>query len=896
MPIDPASLWKGATPDQRAAALEAIENSGGTMGGGGKRKDAFGLPSTKVSDGTRPEIGERPMDDTGDAEAAVRYPFFKPAPTIQVADTLLVIRKASEDQQGFVLADDTEPESWTKRRVRVDREGRIRLPGEAPLTVLGWTGEQVAERLSALDFARGYDIEAHLLPRNERFQGMEIAPFGYDLFREAAGRPPDNIPVPKDYVVGPGDTFLVQLFGKKNAQYELGVTRDGTLLLPGFGPFQVAGLPFDEARQMIVTRVREQAIGVEAGVTMGMLRSIQVYVLGEVEQPGLYAVGALGTPMDALFAAGGIVEYGSLRRVLVKRGGKQHAEIDLYDLLLAGDTSRFGRLESRDVVFVPPVDAAVVVSGAVRRPAIYELKGGESVADMIHMAGGMPADANDSAVQLRRIGQGVGRTVRDLGPDERAMKVADGDVVRVFLRSSDPYRAVTVRGHVMEPGVFGWVPGMRLSDLFSGLESLLPNTDLGYVLIARRDGAMPDPIYLQAQLGQALSDPNSAANPRLAEFDEVWVFSTEEERTELLAADVGRLQRRAVAGRVPDRTVEVRGAVRFPGRYPQTHNMRLSDALAAAGDITDQAFIAEAEVTRYFLSEGAERREMKHILVRLDDALRGDPEADIRLVPGDEINIRATPEWQGATVTVSGAVRFPGTYAVEDGATLTDLLDRAGGLTRDAFLTGAVFQRERVRKQEQQELERLARNFEAEMMQIAAKPASFGGDSDQARTLAAGQELLRVLKETKATGRLSLRLKQDRKGDVYVDGEPLKLADGDRLHIPVRPDSVLVMGEVYHPTAHRYEKGGSIRSYIQRSGGINKRGNAKSVLVVHGDGSVTSVKVGKFSSGGKVVLGDTVVVPQKIDTFSSLRFVTDITQILYQLALTAASAKAVGVL
>jgi polysaccharide export outer membrane protein len=280
--------------------------------------------------------------------------------------------------------------------------------------------------------------------------------------------------------------------------------------------------------------------------------------------------------------------------------------------------------------------------------------------------------------------------------------------------------------------------------------------------------------------------------------------------------------------------------------------------------------------------------------VNLPRAREGGPENDPPLAPDDLIHVRAMPEWQGEVVSIAGEVRFPGNYVIDQGESVTSLIQRAGGLTDEAFLEGAFFQREEVRRQEQEELDRLSRTFEQDLVRLATSPAGFG-TGDRGAALVAGKELLQMTRESHATGRMSVHLERERDGTVTVADAPLRLMDRDRLFIPRRPDSVVVVGEVYHPTAHLFRKGEKVDDYLDRSGGINKRGDRKSVLVVHPDGSVTAVRIGWFKSGGRVVLGDTIVVPQKVITFSGLQLATDVTQILYQLAITAASAKAIGV-
>lgn len=897
---DQIQLLQSLGPSQREAALQALRQGGDLSISPRIGMQAYGLPGVPGTTAPTALPGTKvPMAAPGEGGLTVvpGTGAFVPAPSAKVlaGDALVIGQRDPLDRTEPIPPGATLPgRPWDETTYRVDRDGRLWLPSEDPLRVLGWTEAQVAQAVSSLAYAKGREVKVRILPRADLLTGLGVRPFGYDVLRNPYGpyQPDPNAPVSKDYVVGPGDTFLIQIFGKESAEYELGVTREGTLLIPKFGPMQVAGLPFDEARRLITDWIEGQAIGVRVGVTMGQLRTIQVFVLGDVERPGAQVLSAFATPLHALMAAGGVRPNGSLRRVSVKRAGKPVSAIDLYAVLLKGDTSGYERLQSGDVVLVPPVSGKVIVGGLVRRPAIYELTGGETVADVLALAGGTSADADRAAIRLRRLDPEKGQEVRDLGPDEMATPVRDGDVVQVFPRLAPDTGVVTLRGHVGGPGQYAWIRGMRLTDLLPMPAGQLLDTDLSYVLVARQVGERR--IYLQADLADAESDPAGPDNLALQSGDEVMLFGLEEDRAETLVPEIRLIERLAVAGRLPDRSVEVEGEVHFPGRFPLSEGMRLTDLLAAAGDVNLRAYPYEVEITRFIMAPRAERRETEHLRVDLSRAREGGPESDPLLTPDDLVHVRAMPAWQGEVVHVSGEVRFPGNYVIEQGETVTSLVQRAGGLTDEAFLKGAFFQREEVRRQEQEELDRLSRTFEQDLVRLATEPAGFG-TGDRGQALVAGKELLQMTRATRATGRMSIRLVQQKDGTVAVADAPLRLMGGDRLTIPRRPDSVLVVGQVYHPTAHLYRKGERVDDYIDRSGGINKRGDRKSVLVVHPDGSVTAVRVGWLHSGGRVVLGDTIVVPQKVSFFSGLKLATDVTQILYQLAITAASAKAIGV-
>ncbi|HLS80403.1 MAG TPA: polysaccharide biosynthesis/export family protein, partial [Steroidobacter sp.] len=318
---------------------------------------------------------------------------------------------------------------------RLDEQGRIALPVGPPVNLTGLTDLQAAQLLNADPRLDGLHFVVTLLPVEPT--GSEgLKPFGYDLFDQPPSTfaPAADIPVPSDYRIGPGDNVNIELFGKRTGRYLLVVDRSGALTLPEFGPIQVSGLSFDAMREEIEQRVAEQMIGVRASVTMGQLRTIRVFVVGDVVSPGSYVVSGLSSITNALFASGGVSSIGSLRNIELKRSGKTIARLDLYDLLLRGDTSQDRQLQQGDAIFVPPVGSTAGIGGQVRRPAIYELRGAATVADLIELAGGLKPEADSRLVRLERIDASRERTVLTLDlskPGDRSHALMPGDLLTI---------------------------------------------------------------------------------------------------------------------------------------------------------------------------------------------------------------------------------------------------------------------------------------------------------------------------------------------------------------------------------------------------------------------------------------------------------------------------------
>jgi protein involved in polysaccharide export with SLBB domain len=688
--------------------------------------------------------------------------------------------------------------------------------------------------------------------------------------------------VPADYVIGPGDTINIQLFGNENMEYFLPVSREGTISFPDIGPIGVSGLSFEEMRTLIQNRVEQQMIGVRANITLGELRSIQVFVLGDVIRPGSYTVTGLAAISNALFESGGIRPIGSMRNIALRRDGNTVTTLDLYDFLLRGDTRSDVRVQAGDAIFVPPIGPTVAVSGAVRRPAIYEVKNEQTVADILALAGGLNSNANRSAVKLERVVPNRGTTVEDidLGTSEARTVVRDGDVLRVLPNLDQLERSVRLSGNVYQPGPFQWFEGMRLSDLIPSPEVVKRMSDLNYVLIRREIAPNVDIEILSADLQRAWQQPATAANVPLQARDTVYVFSIEEGRQDVVTVLVGELEAQTPPN-TPIPLARIGGQVRAPGEYPLEPGMRVSDLLRAGGGMRDAAYATDAELTRYEVIDG-EYRETELVTVNLAGLLRGDQTADLTLAPYDFLSIKEVSRWRGEeSVTLGGEVTFPGTYPIRRGETLSSVLERAGGLTDLAFPEGSVFTRVELREREQRQIELLAARIERDIAALSVT------DPQSASTITAGQALASQLRNSVPTGRWAIRLDEIVAGRQEAD---IVLKDGDVLMVPDQRQEVTVLGEVQYAASHVFDRALSRDDYIDRSGGLSQRADKKRIYVVRANGEVVANRGGAWfsrDSGGEIRSGDSIVVPLDVDQ-PLLRWGA-ITQIIYNLALGAAA-------
>ncbi|WYH44050.1 SLBB domain-containing protein [Teredinibacter turnerae] len=698
--------------------------------------------------------------------------------------------------------------------------------------------------------------------------------FGYDIFQFGADTfsPSVDIPIPSDYVLGPGDTINVQLYGKENTTHSLTVDRDGQVMFPNIGPVSLAGLSYSKGTAKIEEIVSQQMIGVKSSVTMGTLRTVRVFVLGEANVPGSYVVGSLSTMTNAIFASGGITKIGSLRNIQLKRQGKIVTTLDLYDLLLHGDTSKDARLLPGDVIFVPPIGKTVGVAGEVKRPAIYELLKEKSVADVISLAGGLLPTAFVPASRIERILQDSGEKTLvnlDLSTNSgRSFKVRDADVVQIFSTLETMRDIVKLEGHVKRPGGFAWRPNMRFTDIVSNVDDLLANPDIEIGIIQREEKSTRKVHVLTFSPKMAFANPNSQANIKLESRDTVTLFDYETDRSELLEPLMERLETQASIN-LRQQIMEVSGSVRFPGKYPLAKDMDAKQAINLAGGLTESALGTAAEITRYDLNE---QRTTVVMHISLDMQLDNPV-----LMAGDTLRIKQIPLWQKKeSISLLGEVVHPGNYTILPGETIMDVLHRAGGLTPHAYPEGAVFSREELRQLEAERLEDLRDKIESD---IAAVSLQEGKVSDEK-----SEQILENLNQVKALGRMVIDLPAIMSHPNELD---FQMVDGDSLEVPRYKPSVTVVGEVQFPTSHFYDKRLTVDDYVDRSGGTKYNADKKRIYVVKANGRVFLPSNSAWFKNRSQAIdpGDTIIVPLDTDRVDRLTVWSSVTQIMYQAAL-----------
>jgi len=669
---------------------------------------------------------------------------------------------------------------------------------------------------------------------------------------------PLDIPLGPDYVVGAGDTLAINLWGGITQSITRTIDRNGTVFLPEAGTVRIAGLPLGRAQVLIEAALKQQYRNAQVAVTISRLRSVRVYVVGDVQQPGGYDISSLSTPLSALYTAGGPTAVGSLRRLLHYRGKQLVEDVDLYDFLLHGIRNGSAPFESGDTLLVPPAGSQVAVSGAVKRPAIYELKTGETtLAAVIDDAGGFTAAASLGHIVIERIDARQQRETVTLsaGPNQgsqvdqsaiAAFGVKDGDRIRVEPILPYSQRAIYLAGHVVRPGRLAFSERMRLSDVLRSYRDMLPEPAAHGEIVRL---IAPD-LHAETIDFNVPDVLIGNANISLQPFDTIRIF--------------GRYQ-------VDAPTVTIRGEVLRPGKYPMSLGMTAAQLVRMAGGFKRDALVDSADLTSYDIGNGNQVVE-RLATVRIGTAVAGpDSGADVPLKPGDILAIHQLTNWEniGESVTINGEVRFPGNYGFQDGERLSSVLRRAGGLLPTAYPLGAVFVRIQVRELEQKSRDELVRQIETNSAAARLSPSLASSNSPGALQLIKAQQeqVLADLKSHPPTGRMVIRINADLDSWANTPAD-IELRRGDVLTIPKRPGFVLVSGQVYNATALTFTPGKTASWYLKRAGGTNATAARKEVFIIRANGSV----VGRHSGGWfesdvlSTVLnpGDVVVVPQKV--------------------------------
>lgn len=743
--------------------------------------------------------------------------------------------------------------------------------------------------------------------------------------------PIDNAPVSNDYLLGPGDQVLIRGWGSLDMDVRALIDRNGMVSLPRVGAVSLAGVKASQAEGVLRNAVSKFYKDFQLSVTLGQLRSITVYVVGQARRPGSYALSSVSTLASGLLATGGPNATGSMRRVELKRAGQVVAEFDLYSFLARGDSAGDIKLTDGDVIVIPPAVGYVALVGKVNNPAVYEIKSvNETLDQLLAVAGGLPVVADPRRVTLERLtpSSNQPRSVQDFALNEQGLKtqLKNGDLLTVLAISPELGNAVTLRGNVAQPVRLGFRDGMRVRDLIPNREALISRDSVrrqNEVLFdasqrerTQRDREMiPDDLLADKELDDRLMrDPRYVTRSTSSMPSTQGTKPGDSNANPSMSADVVRNNSRNTRPDIYD--IE---------SYRDQRQARLfgQQAPIQAKDKNEVPSVAELignlydEINwDYAVIERINRKDLSVSLLpfNLGRVLNDAKDPDNHLLQaGDVVTVFSVNDMRipiakrRIMVRIEGEVAQPGIYQAKPGESLSSVLQRAGGLTHDAYLFGTGLYREDVRKSQIENLQKLMRRLESESSaQIAQLSQSMGASSDanlaQTRMLAAQnaqRQALERVRSVRPEGRIALGLEPDVYN--YINKLPdIRVQNGDRLVIPNRPDFVYIYGAVNTESALIYRAGQTVADYLKLSG-VGVAADRNAVIVVRADGSAFTSDNSWFGTSVnnvKLMPGDAIVVPDKVDmesTWSSaIRNTKDITQIFYQLGLGAAGLKALG--
>jgi protein involved in polysaccharide export with SLBB domain len=767
--------------------------------------------------------------------------------------------------------------------------------------------------------------------------------------------PLDQIPVTADYVVGPGDEVRIRVWGQVNFSADVTVDRSGDIYLPQVGRIHVTGTAFSDLGQQIRTQIARVYRNFDLTVDLGQLRSIQVFVVGQARRPGVYTVSSLSTLVNAIFASGGPSVQGTMRQIQLKREGKVITTFDFYDLLLRGDKSKDARLLPGDVIFIPAIGSQVALIGSVRTPAVYELDPGElnpnssapaansmqrnSVQQLIDDAGGLSVVAAGSRMSIDRIDEHRDRQTVELALDAVGLdtQLRNGDVVRILSIGPAFHKTVTLRGNLANPGRFTWHEGMKLSDLIPDRPSLItrnywwrraqlglpgpefePLSGRGTLYQPTAPGYLPrqpppfspnppgsatsgSTIYGANLPGVTNSGPNQRTNPQPYASDMVPGWQNQ---------PAGNSQSGGV--NADNTTATAASNSQRPNGFTAQNESTgsslggqqsevITQNIANAGPKLDITLSAPEIDWDYAVIERLDPNTLKTSLLPFNLGkliIDHDPSQDLLLQPGDVVTLFSQADIhvpladQTKFIRLDGEIVSAGVYSVSPGETLRDLVQRAGGLTPNAYLFGSEFTRESTRVFQQQRLDEYVQTLELQVQRgTLNQAASAVSAQDTAAVNAASinqQGLLARLHQLRATGRIVLEVKPDSAGLNSIPN--LQLQDDDHFTIPPVPATVNVVGAVYDQNSflHNYQR--RVGDYLHLAGGPNRNADKGHIFIIRADGSVESRESasglwGNNFLAARMYPGDTIVVPEKVLGSSVLRSFINWSQVFSQLAL-----------
>ena len=661
--------------------------------------------------------------------------------------------------------------------------------------------------------------------------------FGRDIFNneDLSFEPNMNIATPSSYLLGAGDAVFVDIYGASQKTVEATVSPDGFIVIEGYGPIQVAGLTVDQANSRLRSQLGARYSSSKIRLSVGQTRTISVNIMGEVRNPGTYTLASFASVFHALYMAGGPNEIGTLRNIKVYRNNRLVSTVDVYDYILNGKLSGNVHLGDNDVIVVGAYDCLVNITGKVKRPMYYEMKGSESIGTLINYAGGFTGDAYRKSVRIVRK-SGSKYTVHNVNEfDMATFRIADNDSVNIDSIHPRYSNMAEVKGAIFRPGMY------QIDDNIYSVKTLIEHADgvteeafTAHAIIHRMKADRTlEAISVDVQ---GIMDGTVADIP-LKNEDVLFIPTRQESQNE--------------------QTISIHGEVLYPGTYKYAENETLEDFVLQAGGLKESASMHNVLVSRRVSNPHALKADSvlaQTFKFSLKDGFVIDGQQSFHLMPFDEVYIRQSPGYyKQQNVTIEGEVMFAGDYTLtKKNERLSDLFNRAGGATELAYIEGARLER-RVNEIERIRLEELAKMRKEENKRIVQELAI-----NNSRSIGEMAQITNIEEDTRIPDTYLVGIELNKALNNPGGNDDIVLREGDRIIIPTYNGTVKIDGEVMYPNSVAFKEGKSAKYYINQAGGYNRYAKKNMVYVIYMNGTVA-----KVSDGAKIRPGCEIVVPQK---------------------------------
>ncbi|MEA3353049.1 MAG: SLBB domain-containing protein [Campylobacterota bacterium] len=715
--------------------------------------------------------------------------------------------------------------------------------------------------------------------------------YGDNFFKNKNLQNALSTPTSDNYLLNNGDTIFINIFNaNKNNTYELNIDNNSNINIPNIGLLKVGFLSFADAKKHIVKNIKRSLPSTDVIVDISKYSTIQVIVTGNVEVPGIYNLSSFSSIKDALLVANGVLEIGSYRDISVIRSGKKIHNFDLYKLLHDPINGSDILLRDSDIVSVNFSKKTIVLDGKVKYPAIYELKDNESFKDLMKYSGGFGFDATKKSIRVTRYDEE--KNLKTFILDKNSffsLKPQEGDKIEVFNNIELKEKEyIYVHGKVLNEGTkYTYYKGMTLKELFESVtfrSEIVEDTNDTTESISdepNNNKIKREALFVDKKKIKVVRNNDDKKRSFIVSLDDKFILKAFDSVEFFNYFDTNI-----------NKTATVKGEVYKEGEIYIDDDMTINKFLALSGGLKKTAYDKEFELVRFELKNGKREFEIKKL--NLKEALS----SNFKIKDGDVITIFKIPSWDdGYEVTIKGEVKFPGRYTIKKGDKLYDLISRAGGYTKDAFLEGALFTRESIKENENRRLKESMYKIKRQLAFSSANGREAGVEDKSLNDLTGLIELLnKQVSEYEALGRLTVELNNDL-DSFKVSNYNIRLEDRDTLIIPHINDTVAVYGEVTNPNSFIYNKELTSSDYLQKAGGVTQRADENSIYVVLANGEAKKLDGGYlFSYSQSVPKGSAIIVPMRVNEVSNLLLWKDISQVLYQLAITAASLETVGAL